>query len=262
MGVKAAVIQMASGTDAGVNRVRAEALVREAAGAGAALVALPETWISYGPHEARLAAAEPVPGPLTEWLGALAAELGVTLAAGSVLEASGEPGRCYNTAVVFTPDGRLAARYRKRHLFDVSLPDGTRARESDLYLAGTETAVVDTPAGRLGLAICFDLRFPELFVELAGAGAEVICVPSAFTRTTGEAHWELLVRSRAVDSQSWVVAPNRWGPAEGAPATWGGSMIVDPWGRVSARCAEGEGVAVAEIDPAAAGEVRRRLPLR
>lgn len=258
----AAVIQTSAGTDAALNRARAAELVRRAAGAGATLAVLPEYLACYGDPDTRRAAAEDVPGETTRLMGGLAQSLAITIAAGTVMERSSDPVRCFNTCCVFSPQGALAARYRKIHLFDVDLPGAAPVRESEFLLPGTEPVAVVTAAGCLGLAICFDLRFPAHFAALRRLGAEIICIPSAFTFQTGSAHWSTLVRARAIDTQCYVLASNRWGPGEGAPDTWGHSMIVDPWGEVLAECADGEGFCLAEINIDRVASVRQRIPLR
>lgn len=260
--LRVAAVQMNSGTDEEANLAAAEAAVREAASAGARLVVLPETFHYLGPESERPGHAHPIPGPLTERLGTLARRCRVTLVGGTILERSPEPGRCYNTAVVFSAAGVLVARYRKVHLFDVDIPGGPRARESACYLAGAEQVVVRVDGVPLGLAICFDLRFAGFFVGLRERGAWVIVVPSAFTSRTGPHHWELLVRSRALDTQCFVVAANQCGRHPGAGASYGHSMVVDPWGVVLARAGEEPGVLAAEVDLARVEEVRRTLPLR
>jgi len=260
MTFRAAVVQMASGPDRRANLERAAALVRQAAAAGARLVALPEMFTWRGAPGDEAAQAEPIPGPTTDAMAALARECGVVLCAGSMLEAVAGTARLHNTACLFGPDGALLATYRKIHLFDVELPGRVAARESDVYAPGDRVVVVDTPLGRVGLAICYDLRFPELFRRLVADGAEILLVPSAFTAPTGEAHWELLCRARAVENQCVLLAPNQTGPTQRGYAHWGHSVIVDPWGVVLARAGGGEEVVVAEVDRAAVDRVRREMP--
>jgi predicted amidohydrolase len=256
----AAAVQMSSGSDRSANVARAAALVREAAARGARLAVLPELFAWRGPRAEEAGAAEPVPGPTAAAMAALAAELGIHLCAGSVLEAApGEP-RPYNTSCLFGPTGALLARYRKLHLFDVELPGLVSVRESDTRAPGTEPVTAPSALGTLGLSICYDLRFPELYRRLARAGAEVLLVPSAFTFPTGAAHWELLCRARAVENQCYVVAADQTGTSPSGHADWGDSMIVDPWGRVVARASDGEAVVTAEIDRGYLARVRRELP--
>jgi predicted amidohydrolase len=256
----AAAVQMASGADRAANLERATTLVREAAARGARLVVLPEVFAWRGPRSEEGPVAEPIPGPTTDRMGALARDLGVHLCAGSVLErAPGEP-RPYNTSCVFDPTGKLVARYRKVHLFDVDLPGRATVRESEARAPGDEVVTAPTALGTLGLSICYDLRFPELYRRLSRAGAEVLLVPSAFTYPTGAAHWEVLCRARAIENQCYLVAADQTGTSPHGHADWGDSLIVDPWGRVLARAGDGEGVVTAEIDPAVLARVRRELP--
>jgi deaminated glutathione amidase len=256
----AAAIQMRTGSDRATNLARAEALVRDAATRGARLVVLPEVFAWRGPAAGEAAVAEPVPGPATARLGALAKELGLWLVAGSLLErAVGEP-RVFNTSCLFDPRGEILARYRKIHLFDVDLPGRVVVQESATRAPGGEVVTAPTDVGTLGLSICYDLRFPELYRRLARGGAEVLLVPSAFTLPTGAAHWEVLVRARAIENQCWVVAADQAGTSPQGFADWGDSMIVDPWGRVVARAGDGEAVVTAEIDLDSLARIRRELP--
>ncbi len=256
----AAAVQMSSGADRAANLARATALVREAAARGARLVVLPEVFAWRGPRAEEGARAEPVPGPTTTALGALARELAIHLCAGSLLETvPGEP-RAYNTSCVFDPRGELIARYRKLHLFDIDLPGRVSVRESDTRAPGADVVTVPTALGTLGLSICYDLRFPELYRALVRGGAEVLLVPSAFTFPTGAAHWEVLCRARAVESQCYVIAPDQTGSSPHGFLDYGDSLIVDPWGRVLARAGDGEGVVTAEIDLTYLARVRRELP--
>lgn len=257
----AAVVQMSSNEDVAENLDTAERLVREAAGRGARLVVLPEVFTCYGARAAQVAAAEPVPGPTTTRMAALAGELAITLVAGSILEAAGRSGKCHNTSCTFSPSGEMVGRYRKIHVFDLDLPGGPTYRESDLFEPGGEPLVVETEFGPMGVAICFDLRFPELFRTMRERGATILCTPSAFTEATGRAHWEVLVRCRGIETQSYVLAANRWGSSAASVASFGHAMIVDPWGVVIAQCSDGVGVSVAEIDTAYVEAVRARLPV-
>jgi predicted amidohydrolase len=256
----AAAVQMASGSDRAANLARAAALVRAAAARGARLVVLPELFAWRGPREAEAAAAEPVPGPSTEAMAAVARATGVYLCMGSLLEASAETARPFNTSCLLDPRGTLIARYRKIHLFDVDLAGRVAVRESDTRAPGAEVIAVPTPLGTLGLSICYDLRFPELFRRLVRAGAEVLLVPSAFTFPTGAAHWEVLCRARAIENQCYVIAADQTGRSPAGHLDWGDSLIADPWGRVLARAPDGEGFALAEIDRASLARVRRELP--
>jgi predicted amidohydrolase len=193
-------------------------------------------------------------------MAAVAREARVYLCAGSFLEAvPGEP-RAYNTSCVFDPTGHLLARYRKLHLFDVDLPGRVSVRESDTRAPGSDLVTVATPLGTLGLSICYDVRFPELYRGLAARGADILLVPSAFTFFTGAAHWQVLCRARAVENQCYVIAPDQAGTSPHGFPDYGESLIVDPWGRVVARAGDGEAVVTAEIDRAYLARVRRELP--
>ena len=260
--ILAAVVQLACTSDAEANWASAEALVRAAAGHGATLVATPENTNYLGPHEEKVRTAEAIDGPTTRRFGGLAAELGLHLLLGSFNERSDDPARCFNTSVLFSPDGTVRATYRKIHLFDVDVPPDVFFRESDTVQPGSETVVADTEIGSIGLSICYDLRFPELFRRLVDGGAELLTIPSAFTLTTGKDHWETLVRARAIENQCWVLAPNQSGRHDDGELrhSWGHSMIVDPWGHVVAQAPDGPGLALARIDVDRAHEVRRRLP--
>jgi predicted amidohydrolase len=256
----AAAVQMASGADREANLHRARALVRDAAGRGARLVVLPEVFAWRGQPGAEGGAAEPIPGPTSEAMARLASELGIHLCAGSFLEAGPGVGRAYNTSCLFDSYGRLVARYRKLHLFDVELPGRVSVRESDARAPGDEVVTAPTELGHLGLSICYDLRFPELYRRLVRAGAEILLVPSAFTFPTGAAHWETLCRARAIENQCYLIAPDQTGQSPHGFGDFGESLIVDPWGRVLARAGDGEGIAIAEIDLAYLARVRRELP--
>jgi len=256
----AAAVQMSSGADRGANLARATALVREAAARGAKLVVLPEVFLWRGPRAEEAEAAEAIPGPTTMALAALARALHIHLCAGSLLERVPGEGRAYNTSCLFDPRGELVARYRKVHLFDVDLPGRVSVQESATRAAGSDVVAVPTELGVLGLSVCYDLRFPELYRRLVRAGAEVLLVPSAFTFPTGAAHWEVLCRARAVENQCYLVAPDQTGTSPHGFADWGDSLVVDPWGRVLARAGDGEGVIVAEVDRAYLARVRRELP--
>jgi len=266
----AACVQLNGSSDVERNLRVTERLVRQAAASGATLVATPEATTYLGPHDRKARLAEPLDGPTHQRLGLLARELGITLVVGSVAERweppAGEPlDRAYNTTLVFGPDGRRLASYRKVHLFDVDLREagGVTFRESATTARGTRPVVVDTPAGRLGLSICFDLRFPEHFRSLTDGGAEILLVPAAFTLMTGMDHWHTLLRARAIETQSWVLAPAQWGAHddEGLRRSYGHSLIVDPWGTVVAECGAGEGICLAEVDLGRVTDIRRRIPM-
>ncbi|MFN8643109.1 MAG: carbon-nitrogen hydrolase family protein [Candidatus Binatia bacterium] len=256
----AAAIQLNAGSDKDANVGAATALVRQAARLGAELVVLPEMFAWRGRRADEDAAAETIPGPTSDRLAGLARERGIVLVGGSLLERAGGPGRHHNTCPVYGRDGALLARYRKVHLFDVDIPGHVTHRESDTKVPGDAVVMVATDVGRLGLAICYDLRFPELFRRLGAAGAEIVCLPSAFTFPTGAHHWEILVRARAIENQVYVVAPNQIGPTPAGVQDFGHSLIVDPWGTPIARAANTHTAIVAEIDRDYLARVRRELP--
>ena len=242
-------IQMSSTPDKEENKAMAEALIRAAADDGAELVALPELWSCHGLEKVYKDNAEPVPGPTTtEFLSSLAKELGVYVLGGSILEEA-EAGleKMYNTSTFFTPDGELAAVYRKIHLFDVKAPD-REYLESAGIAPGEEIVTAKAGSATLGLSVCYDVRFPELYRLLALRGADVLAVPAAFTLQTGKDHWELLLRARAVENQAFVLAPAQWGQKADGRWTYGRSMIVDPWGTVLAQCPDRDGYALASLD--------------
>lgn len=255
----AAAVQMNSTGELDRNLERAESLVREAAGAGAALIALPEKWSLLGPGALLAEGAEGLDGTAVSAARAWARELGVAILAGSVGERLPGEGRIANTSVLIGPGGEVLAKYRKIHMFDVEVA-GVEYRESEHERPGEEISHAALGEAEVGLTVCYDLRFPELFRILALAGATVVTLPSAFTATTGEAHWESLIRARAIENQLFLVAPNQFGQAPPQYDSWGHSMIADPWGRVLALHEEGEGIAVAELDFSELWRVRRELP--
>jgi predicted amidohydrolase len=243
----AAAIQMSSTPDKDENMGTVERLIRSAVAEGAELVALPELWSCHGLENVYRENAETVPGPTTDFLGGLARELGVYVLGGSILE--GEPGSEWlrNTSTFFGPNGELAAVYRKIHLFDVKAPD-REYLESATIAPGEEIVTAKAGATTLGLSVCYDVRFPELYRLLALRGAEVLAVPAAFTLQTGKDHWELLLRARAVENQAYVIAPAQWGRKADGRWTYGRSMVVDPWGTVLAQCPDRDGHALATFD--------------
>ncbi|HUB08507.1 MAG TPA: carbon-nitrogen hydrolase family protein [Myxococcales bacterium] len=255
----AAVCQMSSGPDKAQNVALARELVSRAAAMGASFVALPENFELMASSQEKREQAEPLDGPTLTSLRELARALGITLLAGSLAERA-EGGKVHNTSVLVGPDGRDLAVYRKIHLFDVDIRDGATYRESELVVPGSEAVTGDSPQGRVGLSVCYDLRFPELYRRLSRAGAEILTVPAAFTLLTGKDHWEVLLRARAIENQCFVVAAAQHGSHPGNRLTYGHSMIVDPWGIVLACCADGSGVALAELDRAALARIRKQLP--
>jgi predicted amidohydrolase len=258
--VRAAAIQMNSTEDRDRNLAVADRLVRAAAGDGATLVALPEKWSVLGTPEQLVAGAETLDGPAISWARATARELGIDLVAGSIVEHVDAREKRFNTSVHVGPDGEIRATYRKVHLFDVEVA-GTPYRETDGEDPGEEL-VTSRLAGdvELGMAICYDLRFPELFRILALRGARVVTLPSAFTLATTRDHWEVLVRARAIENQSFVVAPNQIGAHPPGNRSGGRSLIVDPWGLVLAQAPDVEGHVIAELDLGRQREIRATLP--
>ena len=257
--MRAAVVQMNSGADPAPNLAGAERLVRAAAADGAELVALPEKWALLGPGEVIRAGAEPLNGRTITAARGWARELGVDLLAGSFAEDPGDGGHPFNTTVLIARDGEIAATYRKLHMFDVDV-GGVAYRESENERAGAE--ITTAPAGdlELGLTVCYDVRFPELFRILALRGATAFTVPAAFTAATGRDHWDVLLRARAIENGCFVIAPNQVGQAAPHYDSWGHSAIVGPWGELLATVADGEGHACADLDPAEVERVRDALP--
>ncbi len=255
-----AVAQMTTTKDREANLASATALVQEAAGLGASMVFLPEMWPFIGSDEDKVAGAQELDGPIVTRMRSLARELGIWLQPGSFAERSPVEGRVYNTAPVIRPDGELEAIYRKIHLFDIDLPGGAVLMESDTVTPGDRAVVARTPFGGLGMSICYDLRFPELYRSLREGGADIITVPAAFTAHTGKDHWEVLLRARAIEQQVWIVAANQGGHHNRKRASHGHSMIIDPWGLVVARCSDGPGLCLAPVERERAGRVRAALP--
>jgi predicted amidohydrolase len=261
--MRVAVVQLSSQADVRKNLDRTSELVARAAEMGAELVALPENFAFMGESDDdKRAIAEELPGegPIGKALGDMARELGVFVLAGGMPEKGPDPAKPFNTSALFAPNGALLARYRKVHLFDVDLPDGTSLRESNGCTAGKEPVVAEVRGRKLGMTICYDVRFPELYRRLVDEGALVVTVPAAFTLTTGKDHWLPLLRARAIENQVFVVAPAQTGKHPRGRQTYGKSAIIDPWGDVLAQCGEGEGVAVATLDFAYQERVRAALP--
>jgi deaminated glutathione amidase len=255
-----ALIQTDAGPNPEANVARAALLAGEAAAAGAHLVALPEYLQFRGADDGFRASARPIPGPFTEPFSAVAARHGCWILAGSLAETSTDPGRPFNTSVLVGPDGAIRARYRKIHLFDVNVDGGPVDRESARVSGGEEPVVVDVDGVSLGLTICYDLRFPELYRTLVLAGAEVLAVPSNFTERTGRDHWEVLLRARAIENGAWVIAPSQIGGPPGQPA-FGRSMVIDPWGIVVAQAPDREAIVHAVLDTDRVAAVRRQIPV-
>jgi predicted amidohydrolase len=258
--MRAAAVQLNSTDDKERNLRHADRLTREAAGDGAELVVLPEKFNVLGTHEDYVAGAETLDGPTIGWARDAARELGVDLVAGSIVEKREGREKLSNTSVHLGPDGEVKAVYRKIHMFDVVV-GGQEYRESDSEEPGEEAAISELAGGQpLGLTVCYDLRFPELFTLLAVEGARVISLPAAFTKVTGQAHWEILVRARAIENQAFVVAADQIGTHPPDKESFGGSTIVDPWGEVLAQAPDEECFIAAELDFARQDEVREKLP--
>ena len=261
--VKVAALQMTSAADVAVNLAAAARLLAEARAAGARVAVLPENFSFMGVHDVdKRAIAEPDgDGPVQRFLSQQARELGLWIVGGTTPIAQQAEGRVAAACLVYSDDGRRAARYDKMHLFDVDIPGKAESyRESKNTAAGSRAVLVPTPAGLLGLSVCYDMRFPELYRQLSAAGAQWFTMPSAFTVPTGRAHWEVLLRSRAIENLSYVVAAAQWGRHASGRETYGDSVIVDYWGTVLARLSAGSGVVIAELDLAAQAETRRNFP--
>lgn len=258
--LRVAIVQMNSQDDKTVNVSAAMAGIERAAREGARLVSLPEVWTYLGPSEGNAGAAETIPGPLTDQLAATARDLDIYLHAGSIYERVEGEARIYNTTVVFDPQGEITGTYRKIHMFDVDLDEDTSYRESDTVAPGDDIVTVDVDGTAVGLAICYDLRYPELFRILTLRGADVIMLPAAFTLATGRDHWEPLIRARAIENQVFMVAAGQVG--QHPPGRWcyGRSLIVDPWGVPVSQASDTPTVIGATLDLAQLQRVRRQIP--
>ncbi|MBL8601585.1 MAG: carbon-nitrogen hydrolase family protein [Myxococcales bacterium] len=263
-----AAAQMTSGADVGHNLDVAARLVMRGVKRGASLVVLPENVAFMGPEEGKLALAErfeegeaPRGAALGRAMREVAAASRAWVLWGGVPEAvEGDAARVFNSAVMVSPEGVVTARYRKIHLFDVALADGTVLTESKTVVGGERLSVIETPVGRVGLSICYDVRFPELYRGLVEMGATVLTVPAAFTVTTGRDHWHVLLRARAIESQCYLVAAAQWGAHGQGRSTYGHAMVVDPWGTVVAECGDGEGLCMAEVSHPRLAQIRATLP--
>jgi len=257
----AAAVQLTRTPDRARNLEAADRLTRAAAADGAQLVVLPEKWAVLGTPEDVVAGAEPLDGPALTWAAETARELGIDLVAGSIAERNAGEARGHNTSVHFGPDGEPRASYRKIHMFDVEV-DGRTYKESEHEDAGDDVVLSAAADGtELGLTVCYDLRFPELYRALASRGARILTVPSAFTlATTRDGHWEVLLRARAIEDQCFVVAANQFGEHAPGIHSGGRSMIVDPWGIVLAQAPDAETYATADLDLDRLAEIRRKLP--
>ncbi|HZE06142.1 MAG TPA: carbon-nitrogen hydrolase family protein [Solirubrobacteraceae bacterium] len=258
--MRVSAIQLNATDDVDRNLERADRLVRQAASAGAQLVALPEKWTVLGAREHMAAGAQPLDGPAISWARATARELGIDLLAGSMYESIPGREKGANTSVHVGPDGEIVSVYRKIHLFDVEV-DGSVYAESSTEDPGDAIVISELAGGlKLGMSICYDLRFPELYRILALRGAEVFSIPAAFTFPTTRDHWEVLVRARAIENQCFVIAPNQVGHHPGGLRSGGRSLIVDPWGLILAGAADTETAIVADLDADNQRDIRRRLP--
>ena len=261
--VTVAAVQMSSGPEVSDNLAAAAVLLAQARQAGARLAVLPENFSLMGRHDAdKRALAEPDgEGPVQQFLSEQARTLGLWIVAGTTPLTPSPGERVAAACLVYADNGRRMARYDKMHLFDVDIPDRNESyRESANIAPGSHPTVVPTPAGMLGLSVCYDVRFPELYRLMAAAGAQCFTVPAAFTVPTGRAHWETLLRARAIENLSYVIAAAQWGRHENGRETYGDSLIVDPWGTVLARLPEGSGIVTATLDLAAQEQIRRRFP--
>jgi deaminated glutathione amidase len=260
---KLGLIQMCSRDDVDENLKQAEQGVRQAAEQGAALVVLPENFAFIGPEKDKVALGERLgEGPISSAMAALARELRIHLALGGMPERSEEPGRVYNTLALYGPDGGLLAAYRKIHLFDIQVQEAIGGLlESTTVTPGSEPVVVETALGPLGLSICYDLRFPELYRTLALRGAELMLVPAAFTLYTGKDHWHVLLRARAIENVSYVAAAAQFGRHSEKRISYGRSLLIDPWGQVLAEAQDGElEVVVAKVDLERLRRQRQQMP--
>jgi predicted amidohydrolase len=259
--LRVALVQVEARDSVDDNLQRSATLAHQAAEAGARLVILPE-YVQYrGSDDGYRASAAPVPGPTTQPFQEIAARHGCWLLAGSVAETSDAPDRPFNTSPLIDPNGRIVARYRKLHLFDIDVDQGPADTESARVSAGDRAVVADVDGMRLGMSICYDLRFPELYRALALAGAEAFAVPAVFTERTGRDHWEVLLRARAIENGAYVLAAAGWGKGgPGAIPGYGRSMVVDPWGTVIAQAADGEGIVTAELELDRVRAIRGQIP--
>lgn len=257
-----AAIQMNSDDDVNKNLDLTRELIARASDGGALLAVLPECFaLMAKDHGQRLECAEPAdqPGPIERYMSELANEFQIWIMAAGMFIHGGDQGKVFNTTLLFNSLGACIRRYDKINLFDVRLPDGERYSESDYTESGNEVVAVDTPVGKCGLTVCYDVRFPSLYSELVSMGAIWFAVPSAFAYTTGKNHWEILLRARAIENFAYVVAPAQWGMHPSGRRTWGNSMIVDPWGEIVAHQIDDDGVLFAEIDLEQVKAVRSRF---
>ncbi|MCB9433258.1 MAG: carbon-nitrogen hydrolase family protein [Ardenticatenaceae bacterium] len=255
-----AACQMNSQNDKAANLRRAGELIDEAAALGAQMVGLPEMFNMLGEREDSLRGAEDIPGETSEFLAAKARQHGIYVHGGSIPVRADEPNKVLNSTLIFDPAGQMIARYDKLHLFDIHIEGQKTYKESDAIAAGNKMVTFETDHGNVGLSICYDIRFPELFRALTLNGARVIFLPAAFTLYTGKDHWETLIRARAIENQVYMVCPAQIGVHGNGRFCYGSSMIVDPWGTVLTRAPEREGVIVADIAYNAQDKIRQELP--
>jgi predicted amidohydrolase len=257
-----AAIQNCAGPDVRQNLRIISALSLAAASAGAQTIIVPEAFAFLGPDEEKQKIVEPLPegGPVLEHCQNLARQTGCDLILGGFHERSDVPGKAYNTCVHLSKSGEIVTMYRKIHMFDVALADGTVLAESSRTIPGSTLVTTQLPFGTLGLSICYDVRFPYVYQSLVDQGAIALTVPSAFTATTGKAHWHVLLRARAIEAQCYVIAPAQHGHNWGKRHSYGHSLIINPWGEIVAELAEGDGYILGTIDPAEVAKVRSQLP--
>jgi predicted amidohydrolase len=260
---RVAVVQHNASTDVEQNLSTLETLSTQAACEGAQLITWAEAFAYLGRHDGKKEILEPLPGggPILQRCQNLARSLSCDLLLGGFHEAMpGDTERCYNTSVYLNSSGEITAMYRKIHLFDVSIPNGPQLMESKQTGPGDSAVCVASPMGTLGLTICYDVRFAALYQRLVDMGAMALTVPSAFTETTGAAHWHALLRARAIENQSYVIAPAQYGQHSANRASYGHSTIIDPWGEILAELPDGDGYAIAEVDPERVAQIRQQLP--
>jgi predicted amidohydrolase len=259
--ISTAVIQINAGPDKKRNLDNAARLIKRASRNGARLVALPELFNWRGTKKDFDKNSEPLSGCTYKEMSDLASSLNIFIHCGSILEANPRSKKPFNTSFLLSPEGKRIAHYRKINLFTLNERGGNSIDEKKLYSAGRKATCTLTPFGKVGLTICYDLRFPELFRSLTFQGAEIIFVPSAFTFNTGKAHWEILLRTRAIENQIFIIAPNQYGKGPSSTLNYGHSMIVDPWGTIIARCQNGERIIYADLDLSYLKRVRKKLPV-
>ncbi|MGN7613161.1 carbon-nitrogen hydrolase family protein [Magnetococcales bacterium HHB-1] len=260
--IRAAVVQLTSGPNRDDNLEKTEQWMNQALKQGAQVIALPENFSFIGCSERdKLEKAEdPLQSPTLQFLRQYAKQKEVWIIGGSIPFSTENRDKVSNSTLLINPQGSVVARYDKMHLFDVNLGKGQTFRESTTIQAGREPVLYQTPWGKLGLTVCYDVRFPELYRNLSQQGATIFSVPAAFTLSTGKDHWQLLLQARAVENFSYVLAPNQWGVHAGRQRTYGHSMIIEPWGSVIAQVPDGEGVTVAELDQSRITACRKRIP--